>query len=184
MNRGFDAVPGTPRNMPLEETPCEFCGQCVSACPTGAIISVPAKGKGRKWQLDKVRTTCTYCGVGCQFFLNVRDGEVVNVTSDYSLGEPNFGNLCVKGRFGFDFIHHQDRLKSPLIKRDGKFEEATWDEALDLVVERLGAIKKKSGPDSIAILASARCTNEENYLIQKFARATIGTNNVDHCARL
>ncbi len=184
MNRGFDAVPGTPYGKSLTETPCEFCGQCVSTCPTGAIILRLSAGKGRDWEMDKVRTTCTYCGVGCQFYLNVKDGKVVKVTSDYYLGEPNYGNLCVKGRFGYDFIHHEERLTRPLIKKGGKFKEATWDEALDLVSEKLKSAKEKTGPDSTAILTSARCTNEENYLMQKLARAVIGTNNVDHCARL
>jgi predicted molibdopterin-dependent oxidoreductase YjgC len=97
---------------------------------------------------------------------------------------PNYGSLCVKGRFGYDFINHPDRLKTPLIKENGKFKEASWDEALNLVAEKLIGIKKDSGPDAIGVLCSARITNEENYVAQKFARAAIGTNNIDHCARL
>ena len=97
---------------------------------------------------------------------------------------PNFGSLCVKGRFGFDFIHSPDRLKTPLIKENGSFREASWDEALDLVARKLGDIKAEHGPDSIGMLTSARITNEENYIAQKFSRAVLGTNNVDHCARL
>ncbi len=184
MNRGFDAVPGTPFDKPLEESSCEFCGQCISTCPTGAIITLPSAGKGREWEMEKTKTTCTYCGVGCQLYLNVKDGKVVKVTSDYALGEPNHGNLCVKGRFGYDFIHHPDRLTKPLIKKGGRFNEATWEEALDVVSKKLLDVKEKNGPDSIFVLTSARCTNEENYLLQKLTRAVIGTNNVDHCARL
>ena len=99
-------------------------------------------------------------------------------------GRPNNGLLCVKGRFGYNFINHPDRLKTPLIKRNGKFEEATWEEAYDLIVSKINEIKGKYGPDAFAGLTSARCTNEENYLFQKMFRALIGTNNVDHCARL
>jgi formate dehydrogenase major subunit len=115
--------------------------------------------------------------------LNVEDGQIVSVTP---LAEKsvNLGKLCLKGRFGFDFVHHRDRLTTPLIKKNGKLEEASWPEALDLVVSKLKSIKEKSGPDSIAAFSSARCTNEENYLMQKFMRAGIGTNNIDHCARL
>ena len=98
--------------------------------------------------------------------------------------KPNFGSLCVKGRFGYDFVNAPGRLKTPLIKENGKFREASWEEALNLVAEKFTSIKKSSGPDSIATLCSARITNEENYLAQKFTRAVIGTNNVDHCARL
>ena len=133
--------------------------------------------------MGSVLTTCPYCGCGCNFYLNVEDGQIVSVTP---LAEKsvNLGKLCLKGRFGFDFVHHRDRLTTPLIKKNGKLEEASWPEALDLVVSKLKSIKEKSGPDSIAAFSSARCTNEENYLMQKFMRAAIGTNNIDHCARL
>jgi predicted molibdopterin-dependent oxidoreductase YjgC len=130
-----------------------------------------------------VRTTCAYCGVGCQLYLHVRDNKVVKVTGVEDAG-PNFGSLCVKGRFGFDFINDPERLKVPLIRENGNFREASWDEALDLVSERFGRIKEDSSPDSIGVLCSARITNEDNYLAQKFTRAAIGTNNIDHCARL
>ena len=131
----------------------------------------------------KVRTTCSYCGVGCQLYLHVRDDRVIKVSGVENTG-PNYGRLCVKGRYGFDFINHPDRLKTPLIREDGKLREASWEEALNLVSEKLKEIKGESGPDAIGVLSSARITNEENYLAQKFARAVIGTNNVDHCARL
>jgi predicted molibdopterin-dependent oxidoreductase YjgC len=152
----------------------------------GALITFgDLEAKDRtKGEAKLVRTTCSYCGVGCQMYLHVRDGRVVKVTGTEGLG-PNYGSLCVKGRFGYDFIHDPERLKTPLIRTDGGgFREATWDEALGLIADRLGEIKKESGPDSIGVLSSARITNEENYLAQKLARAVIGTNNVDHCARL
>jgi predicted molibdopterin-dependent oxidoreductase YjgC len=153
-------------------------------CPTGAIINKQGRFQGRPWEIEKVRTTCTYCGVGCQLDLNVYNGKVVKVTSDYSHGAPNWGSLCVKGRFANEFIHSPDRLTTPLIRKNGKLEEADWDEALDFIAEKLKEIKAKNGPDAIGGLSSARVTNEDNYVFQKFMRAAIGTNNVDHCARL
>lgn len=169
----------------LRDSDCVFCGECVQACPVGALMAkkdfdsrASVKGETRL-----VRTTCSYCGVGCQLHLHVKNGKVSRVTGVEESG-PNYGSLCVKGRFGYEFIHHEGRLKTPLIRENGSFREASWDEALKLVAERLGKIKKESGPDAIGIFTSARITNEENYLVQKFARAAIGTNNVDHCARL
>lgn len=130
-----------------------------------------------------VRTTCPYCGVGCQVDLHIRDGMVYRVDAPFD-SPPNYGKLCVKGRFGNDYLWHPDRLRTPLIRRNGVLEPATWDEALDLVAGRLAAIRAESGPDAIAMLCSAKCTNEENYLMQKLARQVIGTHNIDHCARL
>lgn len=132
-----------------------------------------------------VHSTCPYCGVGCQIDLHVKDDLVFRVEGRFD-NNVNFGNLCVKGRFGYDFIHALDRLTHPLLResRDTEFNRTDWDRALDVVSSRLGHIRDESGPDSIAVLTSAKCTNEENYLLQKFARAVIGTNNVDHCARL
>jgi predicted molibdopterin-dependent oxidoreductase YjgC len=136
--------------------------------------------------MQKVKTTCTYCGVGCQMDLNIHNGRIVKVTGNRDYAQPNGGSLCIKGRFGLDFVNHPDRLKKPLIrkKKGGELQEATWDEALELIAKKFKEIKKKNGADSIAGLSSARCTNEENYLFQKFMRAVVGTNNVDHCARL
>jgi predicted molibdopterin-dependent oxidoreductase YjgC len=132
-----------------------------------------------------VHTTCPYCGVGCQIDLHIRDEYIFRVTGRYD-NQVNFGNLCVKGRFGNDFVHAPDRLTQPLMRGDRKeaFRPATWDEALGSIATRLTEIHDQYGPDSIAVLTSAKCTNEENYLLQKFARAVIGTNNIDHCARL
>ena len=172
-------------DIPLNESTCELCGQCISTCPTGALYERKAKGKGQCKDLSRTRTTCPYCGVGCQIDLNVNEktGEIVRVTSEVGV-IPNDGNLCVKGRFAMDFVGNDVRLTTPLIKRNGEFEEATWDEAIELVVKRLGEIKAAYGADSIGGLSSAKCTNEDNYVFQKFIRAAVGTNNVDHCARL
>jgi predicted molibdopterin-dependent oxidoreductase YjgC len=140
-------------------------------------------GKGREWEFQKVTTICSYCGVGCTLVLNVKDGEIVRVTSDREAG-VNRGLTCVKGRFGFDYVQSSDRLTDPLIKENGAFKKVAWDEALDAVATGLKKVKDHYGPDAIGILASAKCTNEENYLLQKMARAALGTNNIDHCARL
>jgi len=162
---------------------CVFCGECVQVCPVGALVENKARFAGRPWDVKKVPTTCTYCGTGCTIDLNIVDGRVVKITGNED-GVTNQGSLCVKGRFGYEFIHHPDRLTTPLIKENGTFREATWAEALDLTAEKLGQIKVEHGPDAIGGFSSARCTNEENYLMQKFMRAVVGTNNIDHCARL
>ena len=135
-----------------------------------------------------VPTTCPYCGVGCQIDLKMRDGLIYRVNGRYD-NHVNFGNLCVKGRFGFDYVYAPDRLKQPLQRTNPNktipaFAPISWDGALAEVSGRLATIREQYGPDSIAFLVSAKCTNEENYLMQKLARAIIGTNNVDHCARL
>jgi predicted molibdopterin-dependent oxidoreductase YjgC len=133
---------------------------------------------------DRIVTTiCPYCGVGCTLNLHIKDDFVYKSTSPFT-SPANHGNLCVKGRFGYDFIHSKDRLTQPLVRRDGKLTPATWDEAMSFVAGRLLEIRDMYGPDSIGFLVSAKCTNEENYLLQNVARGLIGTNNVDHCARL
>ncbi len=133
--------------------------------------------------MESVVTTCPYCGCGCSFTLNVEGGEIVSAVPQVD-NVVNLGRLCLKGRFGFDFVHHKDRLRTPLVRRNGTLEEATWDEAYGVIAERFADIRKKHGPDAIAAFSSARCTNEENYLLQKLMRAVVGTNNIDHCARL
>jgi predicted molibdopterin-dependent oxidoreductase YjgC len=165
-----------------EDLDCEFCGQCVSVCPTGALTGKLWKEKGRLSGAREVDTVCPYCGTGCNVTAHVAHNEIVKITSKPYVW--NEGWLCVKGRFGYRFVSSTDRLKTPLIKRDGRFQEVTWDEALDYVAEKLREIKASHGPDAIGGLSSARCTNEENYAFQKFMRAAVGTNNVDHCARL
>ena len=137
-------------------------------------------------EYKNVLTTCIYCGAGCRLYLQVLDGELVGVLPDKEHPIAQ-GSLCIKGWNATSFVNHPDRLKTPLIRRgsgDGQLEEATWDEALDLVAKRLGAIRDEFGPGSIGFFTSAKCTNEENYVLQKLARAVIRTNNVDHCARL
>lgn len=182
VNRGFQA-----KVMPFGDTigqsDCVYCGSCIAVCPVGALVEKDMIGKGRKWEVSKVKTVCPYCGTGCTIDLNVKDGKVIGVTGNPE-GDVNGRFLCVKGRFGYQFIHSEDRLKTPLVKENGEFREATWDEALRLVADKLGATKEKYGPDAIGVLSSARCTNEENYLLSKFTRAVVGTNNIDHCARL
>ncbi len=185
-NRGSSVKVGPAFDADYIDSSCVFCGECLQACPTGAITFKQAKFAGRSWELQKTRTTCAYCGVGCQVDLYTKDNKIVKVMSNREYGPPNEGSLCVKGRFGMDFISHRDRLTKPLIRRQKgeELKEAAWDEAYAFIAEQLAAIKKEYGPDSISGLSSARCTNEENYLFQKFLRGVIGTNNVDHCARL
>lgn len=161
---------------------CISCGECMSVCPVNALTEARGRAKGKAWETTRVKTTCTYCGCGCQLELNVSNNQVTGVKP--CDGGPNKGALCSKGRFGYDFINHPDRLKKPLIRRNGKFEEVHWDEAFDYCSTRLVEILAKYGPDAVGGLSSARCTNEENYLFQKFMRSVLGTNNVDHCARL
>lgn len=173
-------------DLPMGESSCVQCGECVQVCPVGALTFKNAKGHGPFWELKKKKTICTYCGVGCSIDMYVKDNKWV-----YSLGteenwenQTNRGMLCVKGRFGFDFLNREDRLKTPLIRKNGKLEPATWDEAFNLVATKLGETKIKYGPGSIGFFTSARVSNEENYAMMRLARGVIGTNNVDHCARL
>ena len=178
--RGFDTKIATAFDTPTHLSDCVFCGACVSACPVGALTEKELCSEGRPDK--KVRTTCPFCGVGCNFDLNVKNGRVIGVTSNPD-SPVNGRLLCVKGRFGTDYIHSPERLTTPLIRKQGILEPSSWDEALDLVAYRLSDAKQRHGADSIAALSSARCTNEENYMMQKFMRAVIGTNSVDHCAR-
>lgn len=180
--RGFNTKVGPFMDTPISESDCVYCGSCIAVCPVGALEEKKMVGVGRTWELEKVRTTCPYCGTGCTFDLNVKNGKVVGVTG--TDGDVNGRFLCVKGRFGYEFIHSDDRLKTPLIKKNGEFKEATWTEAFDLIASQFREIKDKHGSDSFGVLSSARCTNEENYLMSKFTRAVLGTNNIDHCARL
>jgi len=177
INRGANTFVGTSYHRPLEESDCVFCGHCVEACPTGAIVEKPGALKGVADK--KVKTVCGYCGVGCGMYLEVKDGRIIRVSGDPD-APVNKGSLCVKGRFGMEFVHSAERLTKPLIKKDGKFVEATWDEALTLIASKLSEVQ----PGEFAAVASGRCTNEDNYLLQKFTRGVMGTNSIDHCARL
>ncbi len=181
--RGFNSMPDTAFGKPRSLENCEFCGQCVSTCPVGALRDKKAAGKGRSYEMKKVRTTCSYCGTGCNFDLNVKDNKVVKVTSAYD-APVNHGNLCIKGRYGYDFIHNDERIKTPLIRDGNGFHEAGWDEALELTAKKFKALMKKYGNDRIGAFSSSRCTNEENFLLAKFVRTVFRSNNVDNCARV
>lgn len=166
----------------MGESSCVQCGECVQLCPVGALTEKKSIGKARAWEVNTVRTTCPYCGVGCQLNLHVKGEQIVRVAGVED-GSPNKGRLCVKGRFGYDFIYSQDRLTTPLIKENGVFREASWDEALGLVASKFRQIIAESGPDAIGGVSCARSINEDSYQMQKLFRAVIGTNNIDHCAR-
>jgi formate dehydrogenase major subunit len=163
---------------------CVSCGKCVDNCSTGALNKkeqiVPMVSEA----IEKVRTTCPYCGTGCQLDLKVKGNTLMEVTAD-SEALPNYGDLCVKGRFAHAFLSHPDRLTTPLLRRQkgGSLEPVSWNEALDFIADNFRTILADKGPDAFGGLSSARCTTEENYLFQKFFRQQIGTNNIDHCAR-
>lgn len=172
--RGVNSKIATMGDKPIAESRCESCGECMVRCPVGAIAPKDILEPARE-----VTSICTYCGVGCGVKLGVRGQKIVGVQGDRD-NPVNRGSLCVKGRFGYRFINHPERLKTPLIKKDGELVEASWDEALEKIAEKFS----RSRGEHFATLASARITNEDNYLIQKFTRAVMGTNNIDHCARL
>lgn len=197
--RGMDTHPVAGADTDMLSARCESCGACVAYCPTGALDNKMSMGSGVPDKL--VMTTCAYCGVGCQYELNVKDNKVIRVTSTEK-APVNGNHLCVKGRYGYDFVHHSDRLTKPKVRRyllEGKkkpviegtvggsqwdWVETDWDTALDITSQKLAGIKDEFGADSIGVLTSAKCTNEENYLMNKFTRQVLGTNNLDHCARL
>ncbi len=208
-DRGFVSHIATPFDWPLADSSCVFCGSCVQVCPTAALLPKSRLGKGREWELTRKRTTCGYCGVGCGIEFALKDGEILDAQG-YREAPVNGEFLCVKGRFGWDFVSSPDRLTQPLVRRDlahelgltqepwtmpdksilqaGKAESnhvpVSWEKAIEIVADKLAETVMDYGPEAVACLSSARCTNEENYLFQKLARASLGTNNVDHCARL
>lgn len=213
VGRGFDSHIGTPFDGPMIDSSCVFCGSCVQVCPTAALMPRSRLGKGREWELERKRTVCGYCGVGCEIEFALQDSRPVPkilYAQGYQDATVNGEFLCVKGRYGWDFADSPERLTQPLMRRDLAYElgltdepwempertvlrtrgaeehyiPVTWDQALDVVADRLAETVRDHGSDAVAGLASARCTNEENYVFQKLMRATIGTNNVDHCARL
>ncbi len=182
-------------DRPMGASSCVACGECAAACPTGALVDRPLAGLDFRGT-TKTDSVCPYCGVGCQITYETKDNTIVRVLGKAD-GPANLGRLCVKGRYGFDYAQHGDRLTVPLIRREDApktpdlsadrrslFREATWDEALDLAARRLAAIRDTHGPSALAGFGSAKCTNEEAYLFQKLVRAGWGTNNVDHCTRL
>lgn len=181
--RGFNTKVTPALDLGYGESSCVSCGSCVAVCPVGALVEKNMVGKARPWEVTKVQTTCPYCGCGCNFDLNVKDGKVVGVTSNPN-SVVNGRHLCVKGRFGYDFIHSPQRLTNPLVRKNGQLVEVSWAEATAYVAQRFADLKRDHGSNALATLSSARCTNEENYLLQKFTRVALGTNNIDHCARL
>ena len=199
--RGHNAYPVFDMDDPMGDSSCVACGECVQACPTGALMPATVTDEnqvGDSADFDsETKSVCPFCGVGCQISLKVKDGKVKFVEGIN--GPANEGRLCVKGRFGFDYIHHPHRLTKPLIRRDDApakglnvdpgnwqevFREATWDEALDFAAKGLLDLKAAKGGASVAGFGSAKCTNEEAYLFQKMIRQGFGHNNVDHCTRL
>ena len=168
-------------NSNFNNSACVSCGACVQTCPTEALTD---KFETKTLKADKtVRTTCTYCGVGCQLDVSVIDNEIKGIQAPQD-AEVNEGHTCLKGRFAFQFYNHPERLKEQMIKKNGKFEEVSWDEAYDFIAEKLTGIKNRYGADAIGGISSSRATNEENYLMQKMIRVAIGTNNIDGCARV
>jgi formate dehydrogenase alpha subunit len=173
-NRGYDTEVRPFNREPWVNSRCESCGECIVRCPTGAL-SIKKCGQPAR----EIKTTCPYCGCGCGLILGVNGNKIASSRGNREC-PSNHGSLCVKGRFGYEFVNSSDRLTKPLIKRNGKFTETSWDEALDLIAKKL----KNYKGDKFAMFSSAKCTNEDNYVVQKFARTVMGTNNIDHCARL
>ncbi len=179
--RGFNARIIKGLDTTFEDSPCVSCGACSQACPTSAI-SDRFQSKSIE-ATKKTRTICTYCGVGCNLDVATKGNEVLSIQAPIN-AEVNHAHTCLKGRYAFRFYNHPDRLTKPMIRTNGHFEEATWEEAYDHIFENLTRIKKENGGQAIAGISSARCTNEENYLMQKFIRAVMGTNSIDCCARV
>ncbi|MDY2559426.1 formate dehydrogenase subunit alpha [Enterococcus faecalis] len=181
-NRGFETKMMPSYGQPFDQSICESCGNCVSSCPTGALTAKDTK-EYRKWETQKIPTTCPHCGTGCQMNLLVKNNRLVGV--EPLDGPANKNLLCVKGKFAsYKFVGSGDRLTEPLIKRNGIFEPASWEEALTLVSSKFNEIKAENGPDALAGFSCSRATNEDNYVFQKMVRAAFGTNNVDNCARV
>ena len=181
IGRGFTSRPATLNDMPLEKSECTFCGTCVAICPTGALMEKNRAYSGTT--PASVSTICPFCGCGCTINLDIRDNRIVHSRPGRE-GTVNRGTLCVMGSYGYDFVHSPERLTSPLIRANGDFEEVSWEQALEHVSSELNGIKRSHGSNSLAVLGSARCTNEENYLLQRFARSVLGTNNIDNSSRL
>ena len=180
--RGYDVKVIAGNDTGFEEADCVSCGQCVFECPVAALEEPGTRQFGLPD--TQVNTTCSYCGVGCSLDVNVKDGRVVNITPSRT-GSANKGHTCVKGRFAHQFAHSDDSRRAPLIRGpEGGFREASWDEALDLIAEKLTQVRDTHGPEGFAMISSSRCTNEENFLMQKFARVVMHTNSIDNCSRV
>ncbi len=181
LSRGFITKPATLNDVPLEKSECTFCGTCVALCPTGALMEKERVGRGTT--ATTVTTICPYCGCGCSLSLEIRDNHIVRARPGKE-SVVNHGALCVRGSYGYDFVHSSERLASPLRRVNGNFEKISWEQALNLIAAELGRIKRTYGPSSLAVFGSTKCTNEENYLLQRFARSVLGTNNIDNGSRL
>lgn len=183
--RGTDVYPTPGFDMTFDEAGCVGCGNCVAVCPVAALVPNTLYHAGREKNFERTVTTCTYCGVGCQLELvtHKKTNKIVYVDS-YRDAVVNGLALCAKGRYGFDFVHHEDRINTPFIRKNDVLQPASWEEAFDLIEKKFRDIYEKHGSEAFGFLSSAKCTNEENYLMQKLARAVFKTNNVDHCARL
>lgn len=180
--RGSATTIATANQITLMDSTCELCGGCVDTCPTGALVEKKAPAALQS-EVEKIRSTCNFCGVGCQLDLNVHEGKIIKVTSPPPGETLNDGNLCVKGRFVYDFIDHEDRIMTPLIRReDGELHPASWEEAIETAAKGLLGVKERHGADRLGFISSSRCTGEENYLMQKLSRAAFGTNNCHSCA--
>ncbi len=179
--RGFESRIVKGADSSFLDSDCVSCGACAQACPTSAISDV-FQSKSVVGN-ETTRTVCTYCGVGCNLDVSTKDGSILGIQAPFD-AEVNQGHTCLKGRYAFKFYNHPERLTSPMIKRNGEFEKVSWDEAYDYIADKLNAIKEEHGADALSGISSSRCTNEENYLMQKFIRAVLGTNNIDGCARV
>lgn len=176
--RGFKARPATLHDQPLEKSPCTFCGTCTVLCPTGALHEKEKPFQGTV--SAKVPSVCPFCACGCTLLLGTNGQHIVEVSPDGRKDSVNYPALCVKGHYGWDYIHSPERLKTPLIRRQGKLTECSWEEALDFLSSELLRIRHQRGANTLAFFGSSQCTNEENYLFQKLARAAMGTNNIDN----
>lgn len=180
VNRGFDTYVSPSLDLPLEKTSCVACGQCVAVCPTGALVENMPFEKPAAWELDKTESTCGYCGVGCSVQIETIGDKIARVVPVN--GPVNNGVLCKRGRFGFPYVNDDARLKAPMVREDGELKETSWRDALLLAAKKAKSIKARYGGESIAVFAGPRYTNEELYLVQKFARAVLGTNNINSLA--
>ncbi len=179
--RGFISNVGPPFEDSIEESTCVFCGLCIDNCPVGALIPKSGIGRGRPWQIERVRAVCPYCSVGCNIYLHVKDNDLIGV-SPVEENPVNRGHLCIRGKFGWDYLKSDDRLTVPLVKSNGVFIKVSWEEALGLIADNLEDVKSRYGDDALMGLCSPKTTNEESYLFQKLIRS-LGTNNVDSYTR-